>query len=414
MLNFRISRLVFVAVIVFSGRCAAQVNYVARFELDKNTFLLGEPIFGNFVIENTGTQTFTFSYRFPSRVLNRELGQEPRFRVSDERGRVLPDPAPQPCGGAKGDVVYGSATVPPGQKHTEPWLLNQWARFSHPGRYRIRAERRLPLLVLDPVERKFSKRPAAYATAINEFTLELLPSSDGQLRAVFQPYLKTLDDPSVSNPAESVLVLTALPETFFLEKLTSMANAASRERRWDRKQILEGLARLNTRAAWDAISSVARGSGPESLRAYAILLLAEKGDKTFLPGLLEMVRNSSTAIRGDILRGLGFFHDPRANRVLFERLHAANASDRMNAILGLKNLESREAIPALLAMLNDPNPRVLQVANFSLQSLTGRNVKLPATASREEAAEVRERWRAWWRDKGATAPILHQPSCHDW
>ena len=70
--------------------------------------------------------------------------------VTDSRGPRLPDPGPRPCGSPQGTTVYGSVTLPPGQVHTERWLLNQWAQFAAPGRYHVRAERRLALLQPDP------------------------------------------------------------------------------------------------------------------------------------------------------------------------------------------------------------------------------------------------------------------------
>ena len=126
---------------------SGQVNCVARFVMEKDSYLSGEPVFCRFILQNTGTKTIQFSYRFPTRVLNRDLAQEPRFTTTDEAGHPLRDPAPRPCGGAKGSVVYGYVTLPPGQTHTERWLLNEWASFVHPGRTRVRAERRLPVAV---------------------------------------------------------------------------------------------------------------------------------------------------------------------------------------------------------------------------------------------------------------------------
>ncbi len=405
-----------------------QVNYVARFAVEKENFLLGEPIFCNFTIQNTGRRTFAFLYRSPSRVLNRELEQEPRFALTDESGRPLADPAPKPCGGAKGSVVYGSVTLAPGQMHTERWLLNQWARLSSPGRYRVRAERRLPLLALDLSTQKFSERPAAYALAISELSFEVKPSTEAQLEAIFHPYAQMLEEPIASNPAEAVLVVTTLPQPFLLAKLKALADASSDEHRWDRRQALEGLARLGTRAAWEAILKIAREGGSaraskpreagtlqkDSFRAYAILLLGEKADTAFLPSLIEVAATAPEQLRGDVLRALGFFHDLRANQVLFERLHSTSLADRMNAVLGLKNLGSREAIPALLAMLNDPEAQVRQVAHFSLQSLTGRRIKLSSSASRTETAQAAEQWHAWWRKNGASFEPVLQPVCHDW
>jgi len=407
----------------------AQVTYVARFRLEKSTFLRGEPVFCQFVIENTGTRTFAFSYRTPSRVLNTELEAEPDLTVTDESGRQVPDPAPRPCGGAKGTAVYGSVTLPPGQTHTERWLLDQWARFPGPGRYRVRAERRLPLLAVDPRTQEFTELPVAYALAINELSFAITPSTSEQLEAAFQPYLEELEKPEAKDLADAVLVVTSLPQPFCLKRLIALATAPAQERRWDRQQALEGLARLGTPAAWEAISRIARGENPSAsssyaaaasprdsaLRSYAVLLLGQQGDRAFLPTLLRIASATPDhELRGDVLRALGFFSDPRANQVLFDNLRSGEASDRVNAILGLKNLESKNAIPALLAMLKDPDAQVRQVAHFALQSLTGQQIKLPPSASRADSARAADEWHAWWRNQGASFVPVRHPPCRDW
>src|SRR5690348_15151931 len=51
----------------------AQVEAVARFTMDKQKFLLGEPVFCDFVIKNTGKKIFYFRYRAPDRILNKDL-----------------------------------------------------------------------------------------------------------------------------------------------------------------------------------------------------------------------------------------------------------------------------------------------------------------------------------------------------
>lgn len=424
------ARLAFVLAIISGAQlaapaaCRAQLNYVARFTVEKESFLLGEPIFCDFKIQNTGARVFSFSYRSPSRALNRELEQEPRFTVTSKAGGDIPDPAARPCGGVQGSVVYGSVSLPPGQTHTERWLLNQWAAVTKPGRYRVRAERRLPLFSGEALGEQTGERPAAYAVALSELTLDVLPATDPQLEEVFRPVLKTLDQGTGAALAESVLVVTTLPQPFLLERLETMASAPAGGQRWDRRQALDGLARLGTPEAWETISKIATGRLPPSqsssrpvdisLRAYAVLLLAEKGDARFLPPLLELISTSPAELRGDVLRALGLFRDPRANQVLFERLHSGSALDRQNAILGLKELESRDVVPALLAMLQDPEPQVRQVAHFALESLTGMKFKLPSRASRQDSARVSAEWHAWWREKGANFTPLHQPPCHDW
>jgi len=405
----------------------AQVSYVARFTLEKPTCLQDEPIFCKFTIQNTGTQVFAFSYRTPSRAPNPELEAEPRFFVRDQQGQRLPDPAPKPCGGAKGSTVYGSVTLPPGQTHTERWLLNQWARFSSPGRYRVRAERRLPLLGLNASRQDFSGPPVAYALAINELSLEVLPSTQDQLQSAFQPYLRILEKPAGPTAEEALRVLATLPQPFALERLSALARAPAGQRGWDRQQALEGLARLGTGDAWEEILKIARGSegGPatapqaakpaeDSLRAYAVLLLGEKGDAAFLPTLLEMLPAASETLRGEVLRTLGLFDDSRANQVLFEKLYSPVTTDRVNAILGLRNLGSRDVIPALIAMLSDPDAQVRQVGHFALQGLTGQKISLPQRASPAESRRVAEQWHAWWRKQGPSFVPAGRAPCQEW
>jgi HEAT repeat protein len=347
--------------------------------------------------------------------------------VTARGGRRLPDPAPRPCGGTQGTVVYGSVTLPPGQTETERWLLNQWARFAGPGRFAVRAERRLALLEPDPKTGKFSEKPAAFALALDEMSFEIKPSNPAQLAAAFQPYLAQVSDAKNHNPAEGALVVTSLPQPFFFRQLVDMAKPVKPER-WDRREALTGLARLGTPAAWEAILKLASGAksaagsaGTESadqaedpLRSYAVLLLAEKADPAFLATLLEMLRTSPEPLRGELLRALGFFSDTRAYEALFDNLHSTPIADRMNSILGLKNLGTKEVVPALLAMLNDPEPQVRQVADFALEGVTGHKAGLSTEPSPAASARRADAWHAWWREHGGSFSPPHPAACHEW
>jgi HEAT repeat protein len=411
------------AILVAGGRAAhAQLDYVARFTFEKPAYRVGEPVFCTFTIRNTGTRPFAFSYRSPWRALGSNPPKEPRFRVTDAKGRRLPDPSPKPCGGAKEGVVYGFVSLPPGGIHRERWLLNQWARLTEPGRYFVRAERRLPLLGFDPVTEGLAKKPLAFALAINELSFVLKPATEDELRPLLEPYLKAFDDPAggTGDLSESVLVATALPKPYFLDSLVRLARPIPEEHRWDPRRGLEGLARLGTAPAWAAILETARGDKTKgtaddpALRGYAILLLGEKGDPRFVAPLVSMLPSAPEEIRGDILRALGFFHSPRANQSLFERLHSSEPRDRVNAILGLRNLETKDAVPALIAMLTDPEPAVRQVANFALRSLTGAGITLSASAGKADARRASAQWHAWWRAHNSTFTPPRAPPCHDW
>jgi len=412
--------------LVWTNSCPglAQVNYAVHFEMDKASYLLGEPIFCRFVIQNTESSAFTLRYRSPTRSLAPDYEQEPRFVVTDQRGTRLPDPGPRPCGNSQGTTYYGSVSLPPGKVHTERWLLNQWAQFTTVGQYRVRAERRLALRRAGTPEEK----PVAFALAIDELSVRVAPSTRAQIEAAFQPYLAAVNDVNDPDPAEAVMVLTSLPQPFFLDQLVAMTNAGKPDR-WDRRDVLNGLARLNTPASWNTILKVFRGAptatlgsrskdaaaeGQGALPSYALLLLAEKADPAFIPTLTEMLAKSVEPLRGDILRALGFFHDPRAYEPIYDNLHSAAVTDRMNSILGLKNLGGKEVIPALLAALNDPEVQVRQVANFSLEGLTGYKVAVSASPSRQESVRVANQWHAWWREHAGSFSPPRPAPCHDW
>jgi len=405
----------------------AQVDYSVHFELEKPQYLLGEPIFCRFIIRNTGKSVFAFRYRTPTRALGTDYSQEPRFRITDPRGPRLPDPGPRPCGSPQGTAVYGSVTLPPGQVHTERWLLNQWATFASPGRYHVHAERRVALHAPGPQVGDLSDNALAFALAIDELSVVVVPSTHAQIEAAYQPYLATIANPKEANLPEAVVVLTSMPQPFFLNQLSAMANPGKPDR-WDRRDVLDGLARMNTPASWQEIlkrfrapeaapaagSKDAASPAEDPLRSYALLLLAEKGDPAFIPAFLEMLAKSAEPWRGEVLRSFGFFHDPRASQALIDNLHSAQVTDRMNSILGLKTLGGREVIPALLASLNDPEVQVQQVANFALEGLTGHKVEVSDAPSPEDSKRVASDWHAWWLGHAGTFFPPRPAACHDW
>jgi HEAT repeat protein len=150
------------------------------------------------------------------------------------------------------------------------------------------------------------------------------------------------------------------------------------------------------------------------LRTYAVLLLSEKADPAFLPALLEIIAFSSDDLRGEALRALAFFHDSRAANALFGKLRSNSSTDRVNAILGLKNMGTKNSIPAILAMLQDPDAEVRQVANFALQGMTRKQFKLSPSAGRVESEHAAKQWHQWWQEHAASFVPAHPPACHDW
>ena len=321
------------------------VGYTARFYLEEESYLQGEPIFCVFEIKNEGPRIFQFSYRIPSRAANPALELEPHFTVETESGERLADVQAQRCRAAEGSVIYGLVRLSPGQTHRERWLLNEWVDIGKAGAYRLRAERRLPLRGFDKAHEEFSDQPSAYARALSEMTLEVIAPQGAELEQAFRPYRRALADRDEARRLEAVLALTTSPQPFLLEDLAGLAQRSRAGAREERLRALDGLARLGTPPAWQAIAQVAQKSTDEATQSRAVQLLAEKADPDFLGLLLKVLPDATDRVRAGLLQGLGSFVDGRAAEVLFERLHGENPVDRVGALLGLRNMGRKETIP---------------------------------------------------------------------
>jgi hypothetical protein len=100
----------------------------------KPRYLLGEEIFIQFELSNTGRQPFSFETGGDYRGAARHL----RYSVEAIHGDGTPAPDPHPVRIYFGGLTGGDNLVP-GQTHTETLDLLAYCRIERPGRYRIRA-----------------------------------------------------------------------------------------------------------------------------------------------------------------------------------------------------------------------------------------------------------------------------------
>jgi hypothetical protein len=74
---------------------------------------------------------------------------------------------------------------------------------------------------------------------------------------------------------------------------------------------------------------------------------------------------------------------------------------RRAAALGTK--EAKGALPALFALVEDPEPLVMRAAHVALQRLSGQDFGPAAEADRAEQLLAGAAWRGWWRKQAETA-----------
>jgi hypothetical protein len=84
-------------------------------------------------------------------------------------------------------------------------------------------------------------------------------------------------------------------------------------------------------------------------------------------------------------------------------LHHPSATRRLEAVAAVTSSRDMGHVPALIEMLEDPDPGVRMTAGQSLKELTGRDTGYRPFGPPEERARQAAQWRAWWASRGAGA-----------
>jgi hypothetical protein len=90
-------------------------------------------------------------------------------------------------------------------------------------------------------------------------------------------------------------------------------------------------------------------------------------------------------------------------KTLRDKFGEDDAEVRRAAALACARKGATEHIPDLFALLDDPEPAVVQAAHTALTQLTRQDFGPAADAGPAERAKARAAWRDWWEKQGATA-----------
>ena len=154
----------------------------------------------------------------------------------------------------------------------------------------------------------------------------------------------------------------------------------------------------NPRKAEDWLKDVKEGG--LNTRPHAALKLveslrrAETPDRSLTPGIMELFKGTKAdedILRKTLLNCLGVLRDPRACDLLLDvALKETNLEERAAALDALGAIKDPSTLPALVKLLDDPNPVVRKYAAFNAGAVAGRtgdaSVLEPLRARLKDAA----------------------------
>jgi HEAT repeats len=384
------------------GGVSAQ-GLTGRFHPEKETYLVGEPIFIVYEVRNEGEKPVPW-------------GTGPFYGpcsggVTFEVHGVELRPEWQPsCRAIAGSCLGSIFELEPGKESTERFLLNERYDFREPGDYEVTAA---TLAKVKPdgsggIEFKSS------------FRITLVPGDLQELQAAFQPYVQRLKEgynllepePDYAlREEEAVVAVTTLAPPFLgnlLEELTRDSDA------WKASMAIGALLRLNTPGAGKALTQLAEQSrfGTKGIEQETIERIGEAGDRAYLPVLVSLAKDAYRYNRYSAARAVGELGRAEAVPFLVSLLQDPDPLVRQGAVQGLAGTASREAVPAVLSMFTDPDAEVRVSAANSFVSLTHASEDLES-ADASGAAQEKTRAVLWWRLNGERSPIYAPGECSE-
>jgi hypothetical protein len=378
-----------------------------KFYPEKGVYLVGEPVFIDFEISNTGEQSAWISQRMGEPC----TGRDPIEVVGAKQQRSVGAASTCSATEVSDGCIQGLMELKAGEKHIERIFLSARFRLDHAEVYQVQARRRVPVSTIEvrgSAIFKFAESPTTMDFS-SDFQITLVDGTAAELEAAFQPYVRVAEgpEPVIQGPeiVERFYAIWAITEIAppFLEgvilKLADTPNVAV--------AAILALARLNTPKAKQKLVDLAEHSTDESVQDAAIGALVTTRDQTYFPLLDHMARDSTARKRASVARNAGFFGD-NAVPLLVSLLSDVDTGVRYAAATGLGVTASRSAVGPLIGAFNDPG--LFWPASRSLAQLTHRSITTRPDLE-TPSAEASRRWVTWWSKNGLTAPIYSPDKC---
>lgn len=392
--------LVLVPLSITSGAKADALLEVQAYA-EKDSYLVGEPIFIILEIENAGSE--------PVRIENSAVGlpRLNRYVFEIPGAKQVRRTGVWGCwAGFGGSGGVGIARLQPGERHVDRVLLNRHYDLAYPGDYDVALRAVVRWMPGTEDYTTFRDTPE-FAF---DFRIHVEFGEEEELQEVFAPLVKKLNEAESEETRLARQAVTELAPPFLEPLLISLA----RDPRTRGADTVGALGNLGTGTAKKVLAEIIEETGAagryEWIREHAIATLAVTRDADYLPVLVRVLEEPSDDYKTVTIRAMGLLGGNEAVARLVTLMRHSNEEFRHAAIWGLGNTSSRQAVPHLILLLLGPDYSLRQTALVALAQLTHR--KASEQAWRDYLRhDLGLRWLKWWLVHGPTAKIYGPDEC---
>jgi hypothetical protein len=373
-------------VLFLSAFLSSAQELQGNFHPDKDTYMIGEPVFFTTEIKNTRNEPVYLWAQKPGDCLNLYEFSVSRFGCTNkwDEGCVAPP------------MLLG-----PGETYREGWPLDNWYRLNHEGKYDVTISHKLRI--------SSSSRGLEDFSFSSKFQIKLRLADSESVEKVLQKFERDLtsDDPDVEHAALDTMATTAA--SYFLPDVMRIAHdkdpfrvvhaiAALRQ-----MNIPEGRAVLA-----DIITNRETTNQDEiTVRFNAIQALGESGDVGYLSLVQRYTGDKIDSIQLESMIAVAQLGGDATTPQLQQFLLSPDPATRKNAAFALPFAMNRQAVDALIEALTDKETEVRKQALTSLEGMTGHSEALSGSAL---PLEMQNRWRKWWRENRENARLIEPPA----
>ena len=369
-----------------------------RFSLSKTVYLAGEPVFLLFTVKNVGSQPVPVR---TARPLSFCSGYQ--FDLKGARDREANGCGPAGTGGS---CASGGAILKPGEARTDRILLNARYDLRQPGVFLLHVTYRLEHVPADEDLTAFVLN-GTHQDFQDQLEIVIEPPRLDDLKPEFAQYARQLDSSDLQTKQEAEDVIAYLAPPFMEPSIIKMLDSPHL-----RGYGIEGLHNLGTESAHHALADVVKNSPPSPYQNPAIGYLGGIGDKSDVATLLNAAHTNAEESnnRESALEAIGEAGDDDAVPVLVAELNDPGIDSRQAAIRGLYSTGSRLAVPVLIGLLRSPQWRESLTAEYGLEVLTHRSGASTELAE-PPPPDTYLKWLRWWKTDGQTATIFRAGQC---
>ena len=313
---------------------------------DKKEVMLGEPVYLSYVVKNKSAKDLQVVVGGDYR---NGLGRPDSFTVTvtEDNGAKVPQPKTSESMGG----VVTSQVIPASGSYVFRLFLPHWAVFDHPGSYVIKAQRILKLQLATKGDDRFNKGDTDVESEARTPISVTLPDTEQMGRLIEDLGAKLLSKGNRHEAHGPVEVLGAIRDERVIPHWIKALQSDSYEMKFAALLALSG---FNTDLALEGLKQGMKTTG-KNIGRTATADLAEQ---------------SADSIRHSAAIGLSRSPHPDALPLLLTHRRDTSYAVRLDVVHALGNkMKAAEAAPLLEEMSNDANPMVSGEAKRYLQRM---------------------------------------------